>query len=147
MADIERWDPFGDFRKELDRLFESHFSRWWPEETLADRGFWTPRVNIEETPDEYKVVAELPGMDKKDIKVSITEHGLSITGERKQETAKEDSTLHRREIFYGKFARSISFPDEIDPSRAKANYKNGVLSVVLPKAESAKPREIDVKVE
>ncbi len=147
MSDIERWDPFGDFRKELDRLFESHFSRWWPEESVSERALWTPRVNIEETPEEYRITAELPGMEKKDIKVSITERGITITGERKREDLQENSTLHRTEIFYGKFARSISFPDEIDPSKAKALYKNGVLRVSLPKAESAKPREIDVKVE
>ena len=140
--DLVRWDPFRDLREEIDRLFED-FARG----KRAETGVWVPPVDLEETPDAYIVRFELPGMKREDLKISLTEHTLTLSAERKCEEESKDRTVHRREIVYGRFTRSISFPAEIDPSKAKATYKDGILTVELPKSERAKPKEIEIKVE
>lgn len=141
--DLVRWDPFRDLREEIDRLFED-FSRGRRGEAPT---VWVPPMDLEETNDAYIVRFEIPGMKREDLKISITEHTLTLSAERKCESEEKDRTVHRREIVYGKFTRSISFPAEIDPQKAKATYKDGILTVELPKSERAKPREIEIKVE
>jgi len=144
MRELARWDPFremAELSERLNRLFEERWMRPWSEEAI-----WSPLVNLEETKDAYILRAELPGMDRKDIKLSITDRTLSLSGERKWERKDESSTLHRAEIFCGKFQRTITFPTEIDPQKATATYEKGILTVELPKSERAKPREIEIEV-
>ena len=105
-----------------------------------------PVVNVEETENEYLISAELPGMDKKDINISIDDNVLSISGEKKSETKSEDKNYHRFERNYGKFYRSFELPHSVDRENIDASYKNGVLNISLPKAEEAKPKQIEVKV-
>jgi len=143
MREIERWDPFRQMRDEMDRLFES----FWDRTGFVETGAWAPRINIEEERDRYVIHAELPGMTKDDITLSLTERTLSLSGERKWEREHSDATLHRAEIFTGRFQRTVTFPDEIDPAKAKATYREGILTVELPKSERARPTEIEIQVE
>ncbi len=147
MADIIRWDPFREIatlRDEMERLFDAFFGR---RGTLMEKEYtFVPAVDVEETDNEFIVRAELPGMDKKDIKISVSEDTLTISGERKREKEEKSKTYHRIEMAYGKFTRTIEFPCEVEPSNAKAVYKNGILTITVPKSEKAKPKEIEVEV-
>ncbi|MBN2619816.1 Hsp20/alpha crystallin family protein, partial [candidate division WOR-3 bacterium] len=90
--------------------------------------------------------AELPGMTKEDIKVTVKDNILSLSGERKQEKETKEKTFHRIERYYGSFCRNIRLPESVEADQVKATYKDGVLNIVLPKPESAKPKKIDVDV-
>ncbi|HEC79295.1 MAG TPA: Hsp20/alpha crystallin family protein [candidate division WOR-3 bacterium] len=147
MADkfLDKWEPFRDMlnlRADMDRFFKSFFSGF-PEEK---EGFWSPVIDIEEDNENYIVKAELPGMKKEDIKVTVRDNVLSISGERKQEKETKDKTFHRIERSYGKFSRTISLPSTVDSNKIKATYKDGVLNITLPKLEEEKPRQIDVEI-
>ncbi len=142
---LSRWDPFRELvnlRDDMDRLFNTFFGRH-PEEP---EGFWTPVIDLEEDNENFIVKAELPGMKKDDIKISVRGNQLSITGERKQESEVKNKTYHRIERSYGKFSRIITLPTDVEADQVKASYKDGVLTVTLPKPESMKPKEIEVEV-
>lgn len=126
----------------IDDLFEMR-----PELDLPGFGTgWVPAVDVEETDDAYQIRAEMPGLKKEDVKISLVENVLTITGEKKHE-AKSDSKKYRRlERTYGSFQRSFSLPAPISTDKISAEFKNGVLEVVVPKSEEAKIREIDIKV-
>ena len=145
--DITRFDPFRDItslREEIDRLFDTFFGRT---AGITEREVaWIPAIDLEETDDAYIVKAELPGMKKEDIKLSISENALTISGERKMEREDKGKTYHRVEMAYGKFLRTIQFPGEVDPDKAKATYKDGILTITIPKSEKAKPKEIEIEV-
>lgn len=145
--EIARWDPFKDissFREEVDRLFDSFFGRL-PRVEVEKR--WMPAINFEETENEFIVSAELPGMSKDDIKVKVTEDGLTISGEKKMSKEEKGKTYHRIEMAYGNFQRTISFPEDVVPDKAKATYKDGILMVNVPKSEKSKPKEIEIELE
>jgi HSP20 family protein len=107
---------------------------------------WVPLVDVTETPKEYVIKAELPEIKKEDVKVAIEDGVLTIQGERKTEKEEKDRKVHRIERSYGKFLRSFSVPADVDDKKVLAEFKEGVLVVSIPKAETAKPRVIDVKV-
>jgi HSP20 family protein len=111
--------------------------------TVAD---WTPTVDISETDGEYLIKAELPEVKKEDVKVTLEDGVLTLTGERRQEKEEKHTKYHRVERSYGSFVRSFSLPELVDETNVKAEYKDGVLSLHLPKSEKAKPRAIEVKV-
>lgn len=146
MADkLNRWGPFRDMlnlRADMDRFFKSFFSSY-PEER---EGFWAPVVDIEEDKDAFIVKAEVPGIRKEDIKVTVRDNMLSIIGERKHEEETKEKTYHRIERAYGRFSRTISLPAAVDASKIKAAYKDGILTITLSKPESAKQKQIDVEV-
>ena len=147
MADkfISRWEPFRDMlslRADMDRLFSSLFGGTHEER----EGLWAPIVDIEEDNDNITVKAEIPGMNKDDIKVSVQSNILTITGERKHESETKNKTFHRVERSYGKFSRMITLPTDVDSDNVKANYKDGILSITLPKPEADKPKQIDVEI-
>jgi len=108
---------------------------------------WTPAVDILETDNELVVKADLPDVDMKDIQVEIENGTLTLKGERKFEKEEKETGYHRIERSYGSFARYFSLPDTVESDKVKADYKNGVLTVTLPKKEVAKPRAIKVQVE
>ena len=146
-----RWSPMRD---EVDRMFDLLF----PARPLAgwrggvfDDGtygsFWTPAVDIAEHEDAYVVEAELPGLTKDDVKISIDGDVLTIKGERKQEQTKNGKNYHRTERTYGSFMRSFTLPSSVKTDKIEANYKNGILTINLPKAEEAKPKAVEVKVQ
>jgi HSP20 family protein len=104
-----------------------------------------PPVNIFDTGEGLAVIAEIPGVDPKSISVSGQGHSLTVKGERRRETSAEASGYHRRERSFGEFSRSIQLPEQLDLDKAAATYDAGILSVRIPKAEAAKPRQISVK--
>jgi HSP20 family protein len=111
--------------------------------TVAD---WMPTVDISETEGEYLIKAELPEVKKEDVKVTVENGVLTLQGERRQEKEEKGRRFHRVERSYGSFVRSFSLPDSVDESSVKAEYKDGVLNLHLPKSEKVKPKAIDVKV-
>jgi HSP20 family protein len=135
------FDDLDRMRRHMDRLFEGIAG--WPFREPTAGVF--PLTNITENKDNYYVRAELPGMAADEIDISISGDALSISGERKIPPEEEGAKYHRREREAGKFSRVISLPGQIDAEKVEARYSDGVLTVVLPKAEAAKPRQVSVK--
>jgi HSP20 family protein len=134
--------------REMDRLFEDVFRGFWPARGLASwEGDATPEIDVSETDDAIKICAELPGVDEKDVEVAIDGDVLTVRGEKKLERDEKKESFYLTERSHGRFARSIRLPYEIDPDKAEASLKNGVLTVTLQKpAESRqKTRRIEVK--
>ena len=131
-------------RQQMDRLFEDLSEGILREPTFSAGVF--PLVNVSEDKDNYYVRAELPGVKPEDLDISATVDSLIITGERKI-SEEENVNFHRREREAGKFSRVISLPGQIDPDKVEAKCKNGILTVILPKAETAKTRQIAIKTE
>ena len=134
--------PVWDIQNEINRVFDN---LWGPEESKL-RGMWSPAVDIAETRDEIVVSADLPGLEKENIKVNVENNVLTFSGERKQETKTEESNVHRLERSYGFFSRSFALPATVKSDKIKAAYKDGVLRLMLPKVEEAKPRQIAVEI-
>lgn len=146
---IVKWDPFRELEEMSDRL-NRMFARpaAWQSQgrevmTVAD---WTPTVDISETESEYVIKAELPEIKKEEVKVTVEDGVLTITGERKQEQEERGKKFHRVERSYGRFVRSFTLPDSVDEAKVKAEYVDGMLNLHLPKSEKAKPKQIEVKV-
>lgn len=149
-----RWDPFREIEKEMEDL-SNRFSRLltrWPfrgegsGEAMAVAE-WSPSVDISETDSEFLIKAEIPEVDKKDVKVTVQDGQLTIQGERKREKEEKGKRFHRVERSYGVFQRTFDLPDGVDPDKVRAEFKDGMLSVHLPKTEKARAKVIDVKVE
>lgn len=141
---VSTWPTLGrltDLRDEIDRLFEAPLAR-----TSEFLTAWTPAFDVYEEKDNFVVKAELPGVKKEDINVSLQDGSLIISGERKSETKSEEAEIYRAERFFGKFQRAVSLPTTVAANKVKADYKDGVLTVTLPKAEEAKPKQIEVNV-
>ncbi|TAK13695.1 MAG: Hsp20/alpha crystallin family protein [Acidobacteria bacterium] len=140
-----RWDPF----RELETL-SSRLNQYLGPPAVTDEeaafGEWAPAMDIEETPTEYVMRADLPDVKKEEVKVGVDNGVLSLEGERKQEKTENTRKFHRVERVYGKFVRRIAVPTDVDQQKILADFKNGVLTVHLPKSASATPRSIDVKV-
>jgi HSP20 family protein len=142
------WRPFedlGTLRREMDRLLERFFG-----ETLGlERpvGMWTPRADVTETKDSVTIKAELPGLEAKDVEVSLSGDMLTIKGEKKQEKEEKDEHHHLVERTYGAFSRMVRLPAPVAADKIKASFKNGVLTVTLPKTEEAKQKAIPISVE
>jgi HSP20 family protein len=141
------WPALGrlsNLRDELDSLFELPFLTNGSNRSQLFGG-WTPALDLYQNNDNIVAVVELPGMRKDDIEISLHEGMLTIGGERKHEST-EAENAERSERYVGKFRRSISLPSRVDASKVTANYKDGILTVTLPKAEEAKPRKIQVNI-
>jgi HSP20 family protein len=149
MSAVVRWDPFRELEEmteRLNRLFGRAMSlRENSKErlTVAD---WVPAVDIIETDSEYQIHAELPEVKKEDVKVTLENGVLTIQGERRQEQEHQGQRYHRVERSYGRFIRSFTLPDHVDDTNVRAEYKEGVLHLYLPKSEKVKPKAIEVKV-
>jgi HSP20 family protein len=141
---VERWDPFrevGDLQSEMHRMFDGFFGRSLPG---LDR-VWAPAVDVFETKDDLVVTVELPGLSEKDIHLSITGDVLTIKGERGMASTSPENA-YRSERWYGKFERSLSLPIPVQADKVKATYRDGVLTINLPKAEELKPKAIKIDV-
>ncbi len=144
-----RWEPF----RELDDIF-SRCSPFLGRLASVRQGAtdeagapsWTPLANISETETEYLIKAELPEVSKEDVKVTVDEHVITISGERRKEAEHKDEKVHRVESFYGSFARSFQLPEDADVTAIQAESRNGVLKVRVPKTPAPKPRTVEVKV-
>ena len=145
--DLTRWDR--DMDRMMDDFFGRRFRPWWP-----DRWFRTdemevraPVVDVFEDKNDIVVKAELPGMDKDNIEVNLTDNTLTIKGEKKKEEEVKEENYYRCERAYGSFVRSVELPKAVHADKVKASFKNGILEVRVPKTEEAKAKEIKVKVE
>ncbi|HEV2290855.1 MAG TPA: Hsp20/alpha crystallin family protein [Gemmatimonadales bacterium] len=131
----------------IDRLLNEVSGVWNPQSGDAtDAATWIPAVDVFESKDELRIVAELPGVKPEDVKLSVENAMLSIRGEKKQVAEESAEAVHRYERSYGSFLRSFRIPSTVDAERIQARYEHGVLTVTLPKAEKAKAREIAVEV-
>ncbi len=143
--DLMAWDPFRDvstMREDMERLFDSMLSRYPRERVQA---VWAPSIDVEETNDAMIIRVELPGMKREDIKVTVAEDTVTISGERRYESERKDRTFHRVERAYGSFQRAIALPVSVQGDKAEASYRAGVLELTLPKAERVKAREITIE--
>ena len=129
----------------IDDIFERFFYGW-PKVTREAESTWIPRVDVTETGKEVSLDVELPGLEKKDIKVEVKDSTLTISGERKQEKKTENAECCRVERRYEKFERTFGLPDNVKTDNVSAEYKNGILTLTLPKTEKAIPKEIDIAV-
>ncbi len=147
-----KWSPIRDLateifdlQREINRMFDRFFRGFEGEEEVR-LAAWSPRVDISETDDEYIVRAEVPGVSKDDIKVTIKENVLTISGEKKQEKETKNENFHRIERVYGSFSRTFTLPGAVKVDKVEAKFKDGVLTIKLPKVEETKAKEIEVKV-
>ena len=143
-----KWDPY----RELEEM-SSRLNRVFGRNDLLSRGeekmtfaTWSPAVDIKETNEEYVIKAELPEVKKEDVKVTVKDGYVMLTGERHQEKEEKNKRFHRVERTFGSFYRALVLPTEVDDKKVLAEFKDGMLYVHLPKSENAKPRAIDVKV-
>ena len=131
-------------RDEIDRLFDSPFSAL-SEGLQPFMSGWSPALDLYDDKDNFLVKAELPGMKKEDIEIQLHDGVLTLSGERKQEKKFDGADSHRSERFVGRFQRTLTLPSQVDADKVKANYQDGILTVTLPKAEAAKPKQIQIK--
>lgn len=138
---LVRWEPF----REMEELLRDYspFLR----ARRSEGGTWMPTANITETQKEYLIKAELPEVKKEDVKITLNDGVITISGERKQEKEEKDANEIRVESFYGTFSRSFSLPDNVDTNAIRAESKDGVLRVHVPKKEVAKPKAIAIDVQ
>ena len=145
---IVRWEPFRDLvtaQRDFDRLFRGAFSAQPGETELSTRS-WAPPVDIYETEEAIVLKAELPGVDPKDVEVRVEDNTLFLKVERKFEKEVKEQNYHRVERSYGSFARSFSLPNSISTDQVKAEFKDGLLTLTMPKREEAKPKTIKIDV-
>ncbi|MGA7837562.1 MAG: Hsp20/alpha crystallin family protein [Ignavibacteriaceae bacterium] len=149
-----RWNPSRDLmdvEREFGKLFNSFNRRFGFDDSDSnneelENAVWSPLTDISENKDQYLLKMDLPGVTKNDLKLSYEDGELKISGERKQQKDDKDSKFHRIERTYGKYFRSFTLPKQIKPENIKAEFKDGQLTVTIPKAEEAKPKELEIKV-
>jgi len=146
--EIAPWRPFRELermRREMDRVWDSFFGER-PITKTGEVGEWLPSLDVTETKNDIVVRTEIPGMDPKDIDISLSSNVLTIKGEKKQEKEEKEENYHLVERSYGKFVRSVQLPGEVKSDKINASYKDGVLNIRLPKSEEAKKKEVKIKV-
>ena len=147
---VLRWDPFRDLtsiQDEMNQMFDRVFGRRSSggREASPTAASWSPAVDISERKDAYVVSAEVPGIKPEELEVTLEDGLLTIQGERRMEKETSDRQYHRVERRYGAFRRSITLPSQVNADAIEASYSDGVLQVVVPKVESAKPKKINVQ--
>jgi HSP20 family protein len=144
---LVRWSPIRNaftVNSEIDRLFDNFLSEKMGSADALTDGM--PAIDVEETEQEFLVMAEIPGMLKKDIKISFENNYLTLSGEKKDKYESKEANFYRKERTYGRFSRSIPIPAGIMLDKIEAEYEQGVLTVKIPKAEEAKSKQIEIKV-
>jgi HSP20 family protein len=151
---VTPWRPFMDLARwdrDMERMMGDFFGRrpWWPERWFRTEGMelTAPVVDLYEEKDDIVVKAELPGIEKDKIEVNLTDHTLTIKGEKKKEEEIKEENYYRSERSYGSFVRTLELPKDVHTDKVKATFKNGILEVRLPKTEEAKAKEVKVKVD
>lgn len=149
MTNLTRWRPLtepGVFPRDLSQVFDRFFSRGdWGTEDATIPAFY-PAIDVSETEDNVLVVAEVPGMDAKDIDISVQDNVLTIKGEKRSEKEEKDEQRHRVERTYGTFTRSFRLPAAVTTEKVAADYKQGVLYITMPKSDESKRRAVKIKV-
>ena len=149
---ITKWNPAKELLnidREFRKMFDTFNNRFGIKKEVDEEyesAVWMPMTDIAETDNEYLLKLDLPGIDKKDVKLTISNGELQISGDRKEEKITEKATFHRVERTFGKYYRSFRLPEKIKAEEIKAEFVNGTLSITIPKAEEVKPKEIEIKV-
>jgi len=143
---IVRWDPMRELEDMQRRFFGATLKDFNLGNEALARAEWVPAVDIAETPEAYTLHAELPAMKKEDIKLSVEDGLLTLTGERKLEREEKNKTYHRVERSYGRFQRSFTLPSAVDEAKVVATYDNGVVNVLIPKAVPPPPKSKEIKI-
>jgi HSP20 family protein len=143
---IVRFEPFRDLQDRMNRLFHESYRSQTSEDDWALGGTWAPAVDIYEQDNNIVLKAELPGVDPKDVDIRLENNTLTLSGERKFDNEVKKENYHRVERAYGAFTRSFTLPTVVDQGNIKAEFKDGVLRVTLPKREEAKPKQIQISV-
>lgn len=144
----ESWYPFSDIQnlhKEMNRLFDFTFPHWDSDTSLLS-GQWAPAIDVYDSKDNIVVKADLPGLKKEDINVSVQDDVLIISGEKKQESEVKEKDYLRTERYQGIFHRSLRLPAQIDAAKVNASFKDGVLEIILGKKEESKPKQISINI-
>ncbi len=144
MNTLTRWDPMRDaatLSDEVERLFRQTLGT----RSVASAGAWAPALDVEETEDGFTLHVELPGVSAADVEVSLEENVLTISGERRFYREQDTDTFRRVERHFGRFHRAVRLPDRVAPDGVEATYRDGMLTITVPKAEEAKPRRIEVR--
>lgn len=140
VSDWSSLDRLASLHDEVNRLFDFSF----PSRDTGLFSGWSPALDLFDEKDDFLVQVELPGMKKEDIQLSVHSGVLTVSGERKPDADAKSAKAFRSERYFGKFQRSVTLPTLVDGSKVKASYKDGILTITLPKAEEAKPRQIEV---
>lgn len=146
-GELQRTEPWDTFR-EMERMFQDFMtpiirpSRW-----MREMGEFMPEVDLKETDKEFILKATVPGIEKDNLDINVTNDNITIKGERKHEEEKPEERYHVRQTSYGRFNVSYSLPSDVKPEDVKATYKNGILEVNMPKTQEAKAHKVDVSVE
>ena len=144
---LVRWEPFSAVDEMFNR-FPSFFGRWPRFAADIEAKFdWAPSVDISETGEEYLIRAALPAVRKEDLEITVNDGMLTLSGERRQEEERKDEKFHKVETYYGNFSRSFALPDAVDEAAIRAESKDGVLTIHVPKTkvETKKPTTIKVQ--
>jgi HSP20 family protein len=144
LAKWSRLPTVTSFQEEMNRMID-RFLRGW-EEPGVEVGVWEPPIDLSESTDKVFVKVEVPGINPKDINISIQENILLLRGEKKEEREEKEKTYYCRERSSGSFSRAIDLPSSVNPDKINAEYKNGVLEITMEKKEAVKPKQIPVKV-
>lgn len=149
MRGLQKWSPMNDLwdlHDEVDRLFHGFGRQRFRGEDETDIAVWAPSVDIHEDKEAVTLTAELPGLRQKDVKISVEGGVLTFKGERKFQEERKKENFYRIERSYGSFCRSFTLPSTVEAEKIKANMKDGVLEIYIPKKEEAKPKEIEIEV-
>jgi HSP20 family protein len=144
---ITRWDPFRDLgilQERMNRVFEDAAVRGWKNDEPSATTSWSPAVDIYETDSEIMVQAELPGVDRKDIALQLENNVLTLKGDRRFEKETNQENYHRIERSYGAFSRAFTIPTIVDEDKIRADYRDGILKIALPKKEQVKAKQIKI---
>ncbi|MDH3267867.1 MAG: Hsp20/alpha crystallin family protein [Ignavibacteria bacterium] len=139
-----------DFEREFSKMFNAYENRFGisrsKEDDECENAVWMPLTDIFEDKDKYSLKLDLPGIKKEDVKISFVDGKLNVSGERAQESEHKDSKSHRIERSFGKYYRSFNLPENVQNDKINAEFKDGQLTITVPKAEETKPKEIEIKV-
>ena len=147
MMNLVRWNPYGEMtamRNRINRMFNEPY---WLSSRMDDDtgiGMWNPAVDLYEKDDYFVIKAELPGVDKKDISIDLKDRVLTLSGERSYENEVKEENYYRKERSYGKFQRAFTLPADVDSDKIKAEFKDGLLQIEVPKPEQQKPKQVTI---
>jgi HSP20 family protein len=147
MMNLVKWSPWREMpalQNRFNRLFDDPFFRVGQMDDDAGMGLWNPVVDLYEKDGHFMIKAELPGVDKKDIKIDLQDRLLTLSGERTYDNEVKEENYYRRERSYGKFQRAFTLPADVDSDKIKAEFKDGVLQIEVPKPEEKKAKQVTV---
>jgi HSP20 family protein len=143
---LVKWTPRStSILNDMDKMISNVFENDW-NFPVHSKTNWSPPVDVKETDDSFTLTADIPGLTKKEVNVNVSDGIVSISGERKFENEKESDNYHYRERQYGSFLRTFNLPETVNEEKITANFKNGILSIELPKQEVALPKERQIKI-